>query len=63
MLGPGVLPTFLSASASHPSKNQHPTTSQLLRIHSRLYNPQGRLEGNLQDTEARNRIRQTKVNN
>ena len=28
-----------------------------------LYNPQGRLEGNLQDTEARNRIRQTKVNN
>ena len=33
------------------------------KTHSCLYNPQGRLEGNLQDTEARNRIRQTKVNN
>ena len=29
-------------------------------IHLRLYNPQGRLEGNLQDTEARNRFAKQK---
>ena len=32
-------------------------------IHLRLHNPQGRLEGNLQVTEARNRIRQKKMIN
>ena len=45
-----------------PALGRKDTAFMVPMIHLRLYNPQGRLEGNLRITEARNRNHQMKIN-